>query len=496
MPPAYQDPGGGLWGAGKNPAIPAPLRTSRDRGSPYSQRPSPLSPMDPRKHIPMNLLLSLLVLWPLALFAQGASLEQQLGLGEPHFLEPDQAFVFSAEVKGPDVIVARWDIAEGYYLYKKRLRFELKEGKGVRIARVDLPPGEVKEDEFLGRTEVYHKALEARIHLARETQDALPITLEVTYQGCAEAGLCYPPQKKAVSLVLPAGAALEEAPPVAEQDRIARYLRSGSTWLILTSFFIFGLLLAFTPCVFPMIPILSSIIVGQGKDITTGRAFILSLVYVLAMAVTYTLAGVIAGYFGQNLQAAFQNPWVIGAFSLIFVLLALSMFGFYELQLPSSLQSRLSEISGRQKGGTLIGVAIMGFLSALIVGPCVAPPLAGALIYIGQTGDAVLGGMALFALSLGMGAPLLIVGTSAGKLLPKAGPWMDAVKAVFGVLLLAVAIWLLERILPAPLTMLAWATLFITSAVYMGALEGVSGRSGWYRLWKGLGLVLLFYGFL
>ncbi len=445
----------------------------------------------------MNILLALLFLWPLALCAQVPSLQEQLGLPGPTFLEPDKAFAFSAEVQGPDRIAARWQIAQGYYLYKKRLRFALKEGEGVRIASVTLPPGEVKEDEFLGRTEVYHRGLEAVIRLAREKGGPAPVVLEVTYQGCAEAGLCYPPQTKAVSLVLPAQAApSKEPPPIAEQDRIARALSSGSTWLVLLSFYGFGLLLAFTPCVFPMIPILSSIIVGQGERITAPRAFALSLVYVLAMAAAYTAAGVIAGYFGQNLQAAFQNPWVLAAFSLVFVLLALSMFGFYELQLPTSLQSRLAAISGRQKGGTLIGVAVMGLLSALIVGPCVAPPLAGALIYIGQTGDAVLGGMALFALSLGMGTPLLLIGTSAGKLLPRAGPWMDAVKAVFGVLLLAVAIWLLERILPAPLTMLAWATLFITSAVYMGALEGISGKSGWYRLWKGLGFALLSYGFL
>ncbi|MFY9975538.1 MAG: protein-disulfide reductase DsbD, partial [Chromatiaceae bacterium] len=305
------------------------------------------------------------------------------------------------------------------------------------------------------------------------------------------------------AVVLPAAEAAgttptpaSEAPPmVSEQDRIAEVLRGGNLWLILAAFFGFGLLLAFTPCVFPMIPILSGIIAGQGPAITTRRAFTLSVVYVLAMALTYTVAGVLAGLFGANLQAAFQNPWILSAFALVFVALALSMFGFYDLQLPSSLQSKLADISNRQEGGTLIGVAIMGLLSALIVGPCVAPPLFGALIYISQTGDAVLGGAALFALSLGMGAPLIAIGTSAGKLLPRAGAWMDAVKAVFGVLLLAVAVLLLERILLPSVTMLLWGLLLICSAVYLGALTQPNpGASGWSKLWKGLGIFLLIYG--
>lgn len=264
--------------------------------------------------------------------------------------------------------------------------------------------------------------------------------------------------------------------------------------MILT-FFGFGLLLAFTPCVFPMIPILSSIIVGQGEDITTRRAFTLSLVYVLAMALTYTVAGVIAGLSGENLQAAFQNPWILGSFATVFVLLSLSMFGFYDLQIPASWQSKLSEISNKQQGGTLTGVAIMGFLSALIVGPCVAAPLAGALIYIGQTGDPYLGGAALFALSMGMGAPLLAIGTGAGKVLPRAGDWMNAIKATFGVLLLAVAIWMLERIIPTAAAMLLWAALLIISAIYMGAMDRLDvDASGWQKLFKGTGVLLLAWG--
>jgi thiol:disulfide interchange protein DsbD len=291
-------------------------------------------------------------------------------------------------------------------------------------------------------------------------------------------------------------AAPASPPPVSEQDRLARLLTSNPGGAI-AAFFIAGLLLAFTPCVFPMVPILSGIIIGQGRSLTTLRAFWLSLVYVLAMSLTYTAAGVLAGLFGQNLQAVFQNPWIISAFVGVFILLALSMFGFYELQLPGRLQTRLAEASNRQRGGALWGVAVMGFLSALIVGPCVAPPLMAALIVIGSSGDAVLGGAALFALSLGMGVPLIVFGVSAGKLLPRAGAWMNAVKAVFGVGLLALSIWMLERILPGGLVMLLWGALAIACGVYLGALERIeAGASGWRRLWKALGILLLVLGIL
>ena len=294
-------------------------------------------------------------------------------------------------------------------------------------------------------------------------------------------------------------AALVELP---EQDRVAAALMSGNRWLVILSLFGAGLLLTFTPCVLPMVPILTSIIVGQGTDrrsagTPTRRAFMLSLVYVLAMALTYTVAGVLAGLFGANLAAAFQDPWIVSAFALVFVLLALSMFGFYDLQIPVSWQAGLAALSRRQQGGTWAGVAVMGALSALIVGPCVAAPLAGVLIYIGRTGDPVLGGVALFALGMGMGAPLMVAGVSAGKLLPKAGAWMDAVKAVFGVMLLAVAIYLLERVVPEPVGLLLWAALFIVVAIYMGALDSLTpGSGGWRRLWKGAGLVTLVYGVL
>jgi thiol:disulfide interchange protein DsbD len=292
----------------------------------------------------------------------------------------------------------------------------------------------------------------------------------------------------------------EPAPVLrSEQDQIAGLLADANFAVIVASFFGIGLLLAFTPCVFPMIPILSGIIAGHGSNITTRKAFMLSLIYVLAMAVTYTIAGILVGLFSVNLSTTLQQPaWLI-AFAAIFILLALSMFGFYELQLPASVQSKLTEISNRQKGGNYIGVAIMGLLSALIVGPCLAPPLAGALIFISQTGDAVLGGMALFAMGIGMGVPLLLIGASAGKFLPRAGAWMDAVKAVFGVLLLGVALTMLERLVPTyisyMLIMLTWGLLLIASGIYMGAMEPLRETStGWRKLWKALGLAAVIYG--
>jgi thiol:disulfide interchange protein DsbD len=270
---------------------------------------------------------------------------------------------------------------------------------------------------------------------------------------------------------------------------------AGNRLLALLSFFGFGLLLAFTPCVFPMIPILSGIIAGSGANVTTRRAFVLSLVYVLATCVVFTIAGVVAGLAGANLQAAFQKPWILIAFAALFVLLSLSMFGFYELQLPGAWQSRIAAVSNRQKSGSLAGVAIMGLLSALIVGPCVAPPLAAAVLYIGQTHDPVFGGFALFVLSLGMGAPLVVFGTAAGKWLPRAGAWMEAVKAVFGVIFLGLAIWMLARILDGFWIMLMCGALLIASAVYLGALERMAeGASGWRKLWKALGVMLLVAG--
>ena len=464
-----------------------------------------------------------------------SELGQTLGMDQEIDIPlPEDAYKFTASVESGEQIKLHWNIAKGTYLYQDKVEIKLLEGDGVTLGKFELPAGKLKKntvrpDGTFGDLEVYQTSIDLEIPLLRSRPEATEIALQVGYQGCAEAGVCYPPIKKTPRLALPAilpaalattteSAEITTAPaaasgstgsiqidladlksdaPVSEQDRIAATLAEGNAWLIVLTFFGFGLLLSLTPCVFPMIPILSGIIAGQGPNITTRRAFTLSLIYVLAMSLTYTLAGVLAGMFGQNLQAAFQNPWILSFFALVFVLLALSMFGFYELQLPSKWQSKLAETSNRQKGGSYAGVAIMGFLSALIVGPCVAPPLAGALIYIGQSGDAVLGGVGLFAMAMGMGAPLLLLGTSAGKLLPRAGSWMDTIKAVFGVGMLAVAIIMLERILPPAVAMALWGALLIVSAVYMGALQQLSiEASGWDRLWRGLGVVFLAYGVL
>jgi thiol:disulfide interchange protein DsbD len=438
---------------------------------------------------------------------------------DDEILPAEQAFRVSAE--SPDGLNVRldWQIAKGTYLYRDEIRLRLKDSQGLSLGELKLPQAVIKEnsvrpDGDLGDVAVYEADFGLEVPLLRHQATASKASLEVSYQGCNEVGICYPPQSQSFELELPAvdaskvtqangtdqqqtstatsKAGNEEA---SEQDQIAALLKGGNTWLILLSFFGIGLLLAFTPCVFPMIPILSGIIAGQGKDLTTGKAFMLSLIYVLAMAVAYTVAGVAAGLFGENIQAAFQNPWILGTFALVFVALAFSMFGYYDLQLPSSWQSRISALSNRQQGGTYTGVAIMGLLSALIVGPCVAPPLAGALIYIGQTGDALLGGAALFAMSLGMGAPLIAIGTGAGRFLPRAGGWMDAIKAVFGVMMLGVAILLLERIIDPSIAMLLWGLLLICSSVYMGALRQLpDNASGYDKLWKGLGVAALIYG--
>jgi thiol:disulfide interchange protein DsbD len=437
---------------------------------------------------------------------------------EERLLEPEEAYILNVEVADGTHLNLNWQIAAGTYLYQDKIELSVPGDQTVAIGDYQLPEPEIKTDSIradgsIGDVAVYHDAIDLTVPLRRTTTDPLDLELTVKYQGCAEIGVCYPPITKQFTLPLPgiseaqagelattatvkpAATTTAAQQPVSELDKITTTLKGGSTLVIVGVFFLLGLGLAFTPCIFPMIPILSGIIAGQGEHITTRKAFVLSLVYVLAMALTYTIAGVLAGLFGENLQAYFQNPWILSAFALVFVLLALSMFGFYDLQLPSSLQSRLTEVSNKQQSGSIAGVAVMGFLSALIVGPCVAPPLAGALIYIGQTGDALLGGLALFALSLGMGAPLIAIGTSAGKLLPRAGSWMDAVKAVFGVALLGVAIVMLERILRPDLAMLLWGILFIISAIYMGALRHLEiEASGWQKLWKGLGVVFLVYG--
>ncbi len=420
----------------------------------------------------------------------------KLNLFEDALLQPDQAFEFFASVKDDHTVHVNWRIADGYYLYREKVQLELINADGVKLGSYDIPRGTPKQDEAFGQVEIFHNELGFDLPLIRSSQSAQTVTLQAKYQGCADRGVCYPPMSKKIDLPLPV-AQQSAAPELSEQDQIVQSLHKDSLAITLLSFFGFGLLLSFTPCIFPMIPILSGIIVGHGNRITTGRAFLLSLSYVIASALTYTLFGVLAALFGSNLQTAFQQPWIIGLFSAVFVALSLSMFGFYHLELPKSLQVKLHNSSEIHRDGSLWGAAIMGSLSSLIVGPCVAAPLAGALIYIGQTGDAVLGGSALFALGLGMGVPLLLLGASAGKLLPKAGSWLNSTKAVFGVIMLAVAVWMLSRILPGNVIMMLWAMLLIFPAIYLSAVDPLpENSSGWRKLWKGLGLMMLAYGLL
>jgi thiol:disulfide interchange protein DsbD len=418
-------------------------------------------------------------------------------------LPPDQAFRFFATVKDANTLHVNWEIAKDYYLYREQFELQLTNADGVKIGNYSIPRGTPKSDEAFGQVEIFHNEIGFDVPIIRANNSAQTISLRAKYQGCADRGVCYPPMTKEIALELPAMQAIatvtssKPAPALSEQDQIVQSLQQDTLAMTLLSFFGFGLLLSLTPCIFPMIPILSGIIVGHGNRITTTRAFLLSLSYVVASALTYTAFGILAALFGSNLQATFQQPWIIGVFSAIFVLLSLSMFGFYNLELPNSIKTRLHNSSVRHQDGSLWGAAIMGALSSLIVGPCVAAPLAGALIYIGQTGDAVLGGGALFVMGLGMGVPLLLLGASAGKLLPKAGNWLNSTKAVFGVIMLAVAVWMLSRILPPAITLLLWAMLLILPAIYLNAIDPLpADSSGWRKLWKGVGLMMLAYGLL
>jgi thioredoxin:protein disulfide reductase len=322
--------------------------------------------------------------------------------------------------------------------------------------------------------------------------------VEVTYQGCADAGLCYPPVTKTMAIELPppgTPSTSDVAPMVSEQDRLSSLISGGNLLAILASFFGFGLLLAFTPCVLPMIPILSGIIAGQGAAATPSRSFLLSVTYVLGMALTYTIAGAAFAAAGQQAQAFFQQPWIIIAFAALFVVLALAMFGLFDLKIPSALETRLANVSGRQKAGSFVGTAVMGALSALVVTACVAPPMVAALAVIGQTGDVLRGALALFVMAIGMGTPLLFVGIAGGRFLPHAGPWMTTIKALFGVLFLGVAVWMLERILPGALTLALWALLVIVGGYYFGGFGRTSAGAAAPRLLaRGLGLAAIVWG--
>ena len=423
------------------------------------------------------------------------------GSEEPEFLSPDEAFKLQV-VPAPDgALLARFSVAKEYYLYRDKIKFSVIEPAGVTVAGLDLPPADEKDDPNFGKMFVYHQDFEVRVRLDGVPPGTTRLKLAATHQGCSEKGICYPPQDTELDVdlsavpVAPAAAAAPAAADTSDTGRVTAILQGGNYWMVVVSFFGFGLLLSLTPCVFPMIPILSGIIVGQGKQITKRKGFFLSLAYVLGMALTYALAGVAAGLSGTLISNALQNPWALGIGAGIFVALAMSMFGFYELQMPSFLQSRFTEASNRIQGGRFASVFVMGAISALIVGPCVAAPLAGALLYISQTGDVVLGGVSLFSLALGMGVPLLLVGLSAGALLPRAGGWMDAVKRFFGVALLAVAIWLISPLLSEIAQMLMWAALLIISAMYLHALEPLAVNArGFTRFWKGVGIIALVAG--
>ncbi len=427
----------------------------------------------------------LLVLLMCSGFAQAA---------EPELLEPEKAFAFSARVVAPDAIEVRYVIAKGYYLYRDKFRFTL-EPAAAAAGAPRLPPGIIKKDEFFGEVAVYRDEVRIALPVTAGGQDGRVVLIAVS-QGCADVGVCYVPVEQKTELRLAgAGSVPAGGASVLGEDALIAELFRGETWLLIASFFGFGLLLSFTPCVLPMVPILSGIIVGRGHQLTRMHALLLSGAYVLGMAITYALAGVAAGLSGALLSAALQNPWMLGGFALVFVVLALSMFGFYELQLPSALQTKLAGASGQLHGGHFFGVFVMGMLSALIVGPCVAAPLAGALLYISQSGDAVLGGSALFAMALGMGVPLLAVGASAGALVPKAGAWMESVKRFFGVLLLAVAIYLVSPVIPMAMQMLAWAALLILTGVYLRAIDPLpQGAHGFARVSKGVGIIALVAG--
>lgn len=432
------------------------------------------------------------------------------GAGEGDFLPPDEAFRFGAGLPQPDSIPLTWVIADGYYLYKDKISIE-STTPNVQIGKPVLPQGKSKHDEYFGDTEVYYEVLEATLPVARAaSNEPLSVQLKVTYQGCAEGGLCYNPITKEAVVELPptsvttqlpvdarpAASASSAAPMVAEQDKLAAALQGGNLLYALLTFFVAGLVLSLTPCVLPMIPILSGIIVGQGENVTRMRSFSLAFTYVQGMALTYAAAGAIFVLaFKQAPQAFFQQPWIVTLMVLLFVALSLAMFGLYTIQMPSALQTRLSDASNRQKSGTYIGTFVMGALSALVVTACVAPAIIAALSVISQSRQVVRGAAALYATGLGMGVPLLIVGASAGDLLPKAGPWMDTVKQLFGVMFLGVAIYLAAPLLPAALTMVLWAALAILSGFWIFSLKARDGGPAPAPL-RGVGLIAVVYGVL
>jgi thiol:disulfide interchange protein DsbD len=450
------------------------------------------------------LLVSALVIGPAnaqkSLFDSSSS--SLMNKVDDDFIDVDQAFKFDFSEQG-SVITVNFDIADGYYLYKKR--FKVK-SKNAIVKPVQYPEGLPHEDEFFGAQQIYKQHVSFQVFVEQADKNA---EISIRYQGCAEKGLCYPPQTKKIQIAATAAASsvsnsvlsalstnggannsssvpvstntnnVKNA-PVTEQNKLASMLKQDSLWLTLVAFFVGGLLLSFTPCVFPMYPILTGIIVGQGKQLTTKKAFSLSFVYVQGMAVTYTILGIVVALAGAQFQAMFQHPIVLIALSVLFVFLAFSMFGFFNLALPASWQSKLNNISNKQQGGSYLGVMSMGIISGLVASPCTTAPLTGALLYISQTGDLVLGASALYALSLGMGVPLLILGSSGGKLLPKAGAWMNIIKNVFGFLLLAVPVFLLQRIVPDSVVQYLWVALVLSTAIYFYVVNLPSKQGFWF----------------
>ncbi|MEX2123808.1 MAG: protein-disulfide reductase DsbD [Woeseia sp.] len=458
--------------------------------------------------------LAVLLLGALPVHSQDAAPGSKIELGdtftafgESEFLPVDEAFRPMLKAIDGNTVEISIQVAPGYYLYKDKISAATSATR-VQLGRLDLPQGEMKSDPYFGDMEVYHTDVIATLPLARATPEALDLELEVKYQGCADGGICYVPVARALTVSLPTATAVSalsaigtggSGAPVSEQARLAALISGAGMWVVLATFFGAGLLLAFTPCVLPMVPILSGIIAGEGNregsTVTPARGFTLAFTYVMGMALVYTGAGVAAAAVGIQLQAIFNQPWVLTLFAGLFVVLALGMFGLFDLQMPSALQTRLATLSGKQKSGTVIGAFIMGALSSLIVTACVAPPLVATLTVIGQTGDMLRGGAALFALSLGMGAPLLAVGASAGKLLPKAGPWMVAVKNAFGFMMLGLAIWMLSRILPGTVTLALWGVLIFMAGVYLGGLTTLTPQSAaTQKLGKGFGLLAVIYG--
>ena len=432
---------------------------------------------------------------------------------EDEFLKPEQAFIFNFDQQNDQVVVT-FGITEGYYLYKKQFKFT---GENTVISDVVLPIGIDHEDEFFGKQQIYVNELAFTVPLTSVDANG---QLHIRYQGCAEKGLCYPPITKTIELsnistaidnnssavlsaltqppntASPASISVDTdtKPNVSEQHELAAMLAGNNVWLTLAAFFVGGLLLSFTPCVFPMYPILTGIIVGQKEKLSTKKAFSLSFFYVQGMAITYTLLGIVVALAGAKFQAMFQHPYVLIALSILFIFLALSMFGIFNLALPSSWQNKLNNISNSQKGGSYWGVLMMGAISGLVASPCTTAPLTGALLYISQSGDIALGASALYALSLGMGLPLLVLGSSGGKLLPKAGSWMNVIKNIFGLLLLAVPIFLLERFIPAMLTEVLWISLLLASATYFYVVNQKTTSSFSFGVRSLLIFLMMFYG--